>query len=75
MRQRTMKVFLQDKGHHQTATGMQMTHRPVNQRRQMPAAAAHKHRIGFPGYGHWRFAGENIDIAAGKALTILIKQP
>ncbi len=39
---------------------MQMTHHD-NQRRQMPAAAAHKHRIGFPGYGHWRFAGSYRD--------------
>ncbi len=71
-----MKVFLQDKviadGHRDADD----PHRPINQRRRSARRCAHKHRIGFPGCeGHWRFAGENIDIAAGKALTILIKQP
>ncbi len=65
--QRTMKVFLQDKGHHQTATGMQMTIAQSISAVRCPPLPPINTASASPGYGHWRFAGENIDIAAGKA--------
>lgn len=39
VRQGAMKVFLQNKSHHQPAAGMQLRQRPVDQRRQVAAAA------------------------------------
>ncbi len=66
-----MKDFLQDKGHHQTATGIpEVIHRPESiSAVRCPPLPPINTASAF-GYGHWRFAGENIDHCREQALTI-----
>ena len=72
--QGAMKVFLQNKSHHQPAARMQLRQRPVDQRRQVAAAAAHKDRVGFVGDRQRRNARHDSDIVAAKALPVVRQQ-
>ncbi len=69
-----MKVFLQNKSHHQPAARMQLRQRPVDQRRQVAAAAAHKDRVGFVGDRQRRNARHDSDVVAAKALPVVRQQ-
>ncbi len=69
-----MKVFLQNKSHHQPAARMQLRQRPVDQRRQVAAAAPHKDRVGFVGDRQRRNARHDSDVVAAKALPVLRQQ-
>ncbi len=70
-----MKVFLQNKSHHQPAAGMQLRQRPVDQRRQVAARCPPiKIASALIGDRQRRDARHDSDVVAAKALPVLRQQ-